>query len=78
VFPVTSRSKSLISHALLVISVPPAKAWLLERGVGSLWLAINVIAGGGIAVLIWITLRGGVKVKGAIKVCVQQYQQYQQ
>lgn len=61
----------LVSHALLVILIPPAKVWLLERGVGSLWLAINVIAGGGIAVLIWIALRGGLKVKGTITVCIQ-------
>lgn len=61
----------LVSHALLVISIPAAKVWLLERGVGSLWLAINVIAGGGLAVLIWIAFRGGLKVKGTIRVCIQ-------
>jgi hypothetical protein len=63
--------KILVSHALFVILIPPAKAWLLERQVGSLWLAINVVTGGGIAVLIWITLRGGLKVKGTITVCIQ-------
>ena len=43
--------KILVSPALPVILRPPAKVWLLESGVGSLWLAINVITGGGIAVL---------------------------
>ena len=51
--------KILVSHALPVILRPPAKVWLLERRVGPLWLAINVITGGGIAVLIWVALRGG-------------------
>ena len=44
--------KILIFPALPVILRPPAKLWLLGREVGALWLAINVITGGGIAVLI--------------------------
>ena len=65
--PGTLVLKILVSHALPVILIPTAK----ERGVGSLWLAINVITGGGIAVFIWIVLRGGVNVKGTIAVCIR-------
>jgi len=41
----------LVSHALLVTLMPPTKVGLLERVVGSLWPAANVIAGRGIAIL---------------------------
>lgn len=59
----------LISDALLVLSICSAKYWLLARGVGSLWLSINVLAGGGIGALLYLVIKGRFAVRGEFPVC---------
>jgi solute carrier family 30 (zinc transporter), member 5/7 len=59
----------LVSDALLVLSICSAKYWLLARGVGSLWLSINVLAGGGLAALVYLVIKGRIAVRGDFPVC---------
>lgn len=61
--------KVLVSDALLVFSMFSAKHWLLVRGVGSLWLGINVLAGGGIGALVYLIVKGRVAFRGDFPVC---------
>ncbi|KAG8772762.1 putative zinc transporter msc2, partial [Serendipita sp. 397] len=56
--------KTLVADILLPLSLCSAKYWLLVRGVGSLWLSINVLAGGGIGALAYLAIRGRVAVRG--------------
>ena len=59
----------MISDALLVLSICSAKYWLLARGVGSLWLSINVLAGGGLGALVYLVIKGRFAVRGDFPVC---------
>lgn len=54
----------LTADILLVLSICSAKYWLLARGVGSLWLSINVLAGAGLGAVVLLALRERVAVRG--------------
>lgn len=58
----------LISDILLTLGILSGKHWLLARGVGSLWLSINVLAGGGLGALVYLVMKGRVAVRGPIPV----------
>ena len=61
----------LLSDILLSLSIISAKHWLLARGVGSLWLAINVLGGAGLGALVYLVLvKGRVTVRGHFPVCI--------
>ncbi|PVF98094.1 hypothetical protein CPB86DRAFT_683400, partial [Serendipita vermifera] len=56
----------LFSSVFLTFSTFGAKYWLLARGVGSLWLSINVLAGGGLGAIVYLVIRGRVAVRGEL------------
>ncbi|PFH45909.1 hypothetical protein AMATHDRAFT_70910 [Amanita thiersii Skay4041] len=61
--PPKQLSRIFLSDTLFILSLYAGKEWLLEYDIGVFWVVIRVLACGGLGMLTWAGVTGGVKRK---------------